>query len=89
MCLGCRSIPGIFEIDESILVNDEINILDLLVNVNLMPSKGEGRRLIQQGGLLVNNEKVTNIGLMINKASLKEGVKIKKGKKVYHKVILK
>ena len=77
------------EIDASTLVNDEINVLDLLVNVNLLPSKGEGRRLIQQGGLLVNNEKVTNIGLMITKAELVEGVKIKKGKKVYHKVILK
>ena len=77
------------EIDESSLVNDEINVLDLLVLVNLMPSKGEGRRLIQQGGLLVNNEKVSNIGLMLSKEQLKEGVKIKKGKKVYHKVILK
>ncbi len=77
------------EISQDILVNNEINILDLLVNVNLMPSKGEGRRLIQQGGLLVNNEKVTNIGLMISLEELKEGIKIKKGKKVYHKVVLK
>ena len=38
--------------------NDEINIMDLLVLVNLLPSKGEARRLIQQGGLLVNDEKV-------------------------------
>ena len=77
------------EIEESNLVNGEINILDLLVLVNLLPSKGEGRRLIQQGGLLVNNEKVTNIGLMISKQELLDGVKIKKGKKVYHKVIIK
>ena len=77
------------EIEESNLVNGEINILDLLVLVNLLPSKGEGRRLIQQGGLLVNNEKVTNIGLMISKQELLDGVKIKKGKKVYHKVVLK
>ena len=77
------------EIEESNLVNGEINILDLLVLVNLLPSKGEGRRLIQQGGLLVNNEKVTNIGLMISKQQLLDGVKIKKGKKVYHKVVIK
>ena len=77
------------EIEESSLVNGEINIMDLLVLVNLLPSKGEARRLIQQGGLLVNDEKVTNIGLMISLDQLKEGVKIKKGKKVYHKVIVK
>ena len=77
------------EIDEAELNDGSINILDLLVKVNLLPSKGEGRRLIQQGGLLVNNEKVNDIALMITKDDLKEGVKIKKGKKVYHKVILK
>ena len=77
------------EISEDNLTNDEINIMDLLVLVNLLPSKGEARRLIQQGGLLVNDEKVTNIGLMISKEELLEGIKIKKGKKVYHKVIIK
>ena len=77
------------EISEDNLTNDEINIMDLLVLVNLLPSKGEARRLIQQGGLLVNDEKVTNIGLMISKQELVEGIKIKKGKKVYHKVIIK
>ena len=77
------------EISEDNLTNDEINIMDLLVLVNLLPSKGEARRLIQQGGLLVNDEKVTNIGLMISKEQLVEGIKIKKGKKVYHKVIIK
>ena len=77
------------EISEDKLTNEEINIMDLLVLVNLLPSKGEARRLIQQGGLLVNDEKVTNIGLMISKVQLLDGVKIKKGKKVYHKVIIK
>ena len=77
------------EISEENLANEEINIMDLLVLVNLLPSKGEARRLIQQGGLLVNDEKVTNIGLMISKAQLVDGIKIKKGKKVYHKVIIK
>ena len=77
------------EISEDNLTNGEINIMDLLVLVNLLPSKGEARRLIQQGGLLVDNEKVTNIGLMISKEKLTEGIKVKKGKKVYHKVILK
>ena len=77
------------EISEDKLTNEEINIMDLLVLVNLLPSKGEARRLIQQGGLLVNDEKVNNIGLMISKVQLLDGVKIKKGKKVYHKVIIK
>ena len=67
----------------------EITIEPKDILVNLLPSKGEARRLIQQGGLLVNDEKVTNIGLMISKEQLVEGVKVKKGKKVYHKVIIK
>jgi tyrosyl-tRNA synthetase len=74
---------------ETIENTGNINILDLLVQLSIISSKGEARRLIQQGGLLVNDEKVTNIGLMISKEQLLEGIKIKKGKKVYHKVIIK
>ncbi len=71
-------------------IGDGIKILDLLVNVNFIPSKGEGRRLIQQGGLSVDGEKVTEIDFTITKDSFKEGkIIIKKGKKAFLKIELK
>ena len=66
-----------------------INILDLLVKCKLVPSKSEARRNVQQGGVLVNNEKVEDIALMITKDELKDGIKIRRGKKVYHRAIIK
>ena len=54
----------------------------------LIPSKGEGRRLIQQGGVLVDGEKVTDPKAVLTVDALNKGVVIKKGKKVYHKVTL-
>ena len=66
-----------------------IQLLDAMIVANLITSKGEGRRLIEQGGVSVNNEKVTDVYMVLTKEMLKEGVKIKKGKKVFHKVISK
>ena len=66
-----------------------IQLLDAMVSANLITSKGEGRRLIEQGGVSVNNEKVTDVYMVLTKDMLKEGVKIKKGKKVFHKVVVK
>ena len=66
-----------------------IQLLDAMIAANLITSKGEGRRLIEQGGVSVNNEKVTDVYMVLTKEMLKEGVKIKKGKKVFHKVISK
>ena len=64
-------------------------LLNVLVKCGLTTSRGEGRRLIEQGGLTVNGEKVTNPNVMVSLEELKEGIKIKKGKKVFHKAILK
>ena len=75
------------------VTKDEIagmNILDLLVKIELIPSKGEGRRLVQQNGLTVNGEKVTDINMVIaEELFADEGMIVKKGKKVFHRVILK
>ena len=60
-----------------------INILDLLVKTALCPSKSEARRLVQQGGVSVDDVKVTDPNAAVEVA---ESVIIKKGKKVYHKV---
>ena len=64
-------------------------LLDAMVLAGLITSKGEGRRLIEQGGVSINDEKVTDVYAVLTKDMLKSGVKIKKGKKVFHKVVAK
>ena len=66
-----------------------MNIIDLMLACGLAPSKGEARRLIQQGGVAVDGEKVTDFGTVVSKAALAAGVKIKKGKKIFHRAISK
>ena len=68
---------------------DGISAIDLLSACGLIPTRSEGRRLIEQGGMLVNGEKVASFDTKISAELLKEGVKIKKGKKVFHKAVLK
>ena len=70
-------------------LGEGIGLLDLLVLTKLATSKGEGRRLIEQGGLSINGEKVNDVNLKIKKEDLAEPIKIKKGKKAFHKVVLK
>lgn len=65
-------------------------ILDVLTAVKLIPSKAEGRRLIQQNGLSINDEKVTDVNLTVTKDMFGEnGMIVKKGKKVYHRICIK
>ncbi len=73
---------------ESDLADGQISVLDLLVKTGLASSKGEGRRLVQQGGVSVNEEKVADISASFTESQLKEGLVIKKGKKVFHKAVL-
>ncbi len=70
-------------------VADEMGLLDIMLASKLIPSKGEGRRLIQQGGVSVDDEKVADPNMTVSKEKLTAGIVIKKGKKVYHKVIAK
>ncbi|MBR5542496.1 MAG: tyrosine--tRNA ligase [Oscillospiraceae bacterium] len=70
-------------------IGDGIGILDLLLACSLVPSKGEARRLIQQGGISLDGEKVEAPDFIVESARLSDGVKIKKGKKVFHKAIIK
>lgn len=64
-------------------------LLEVMIEANLITSKSEGRRLIEQGGVSVDGTKVEDVNLLVSQASLKEGIKIKKGKKVFHKIIAK
>ncbi len=69
---------------------DGMGILDLLVETKLAQSKGEARRLVTQGGVSVNDEKVTDIALALTNDMIgDDGLIIKKGKKVFHRVVLK
>ncbi len=66
----------------------EVSIVDILVQCKLASSKGEARRLIQQGGVSVDEEKITSIDYKIPIDKLKDGIKIKKGKKIFHKAVI-
>lgn len=77
------------ELTQDALTDRQIGVLDLLVAAGLAPSKGEARRLVQQGGVSIDNEKVADATAVITAQTLQTGIVIKKGKKVYHKVTLK
>ncbi len=67
----------------------KLGVLELLVLTGLVPSKGEGRRLIQQGGITINGNKVEEISATVTAADFADNaILIKKGKKVFHKVTL-
>ena len=70
------------------LTGGSIGILDLLLAAGLVPSKREARQLIQQGGILLDGEKVSDATLAVPAEALQQGVVVKKGKKTYHKVQL-
>ena len=77
------------EIGADTLTNGEVGIMDLMVLCKLTASKSEARRLVQQGGVFVNDAKVDTIDYKVTEDMLKEGVKIRKGKKTFHKAVYK
>ncbi len=77
------------EVEKSSLVDGGIYLSDLMVLCKLCQSKGEAKRLISQGGVTFNDEKVTDFAYKASEEDLEKGAIIKKGKKVFHKAILK
>ena len=74
-----------FELESNLLENGEIGVIDLLCASKLTPSKGEARRLIQQGGVSVDDEKVTDLKAVITSADFEKGhIIVKKGITSYH-----
>ncbi|MBQ8128931.1 MAG: tyrosine--tRNA ligase [Clostridia bacterium] len=65
-----------------------LSVIDLMIACGLGKSKGEIRRLIQQGGVTVDGAKVESIDEIVGRDRLRDGVKIRKGKKVFHRAIL-
>ena len=76
------------EITADKLVDGKIGILTLMVTCGLAPSNKQARQLVEQGGVFVNDEKVPNPQYVVTEEMLKEGVKIRKGKKVFHKAVM-
>ncbi len=66
----------------------KISVVDMLCTAKLAPSKGEAKRLIQQGGVALNDEKVTEFGATVSLDAFDGDVIIKKGKKIYHRFVL-
>jgi tyrosyl-tRNA synthetase len=75
-----------FTLDKQVLI-DNINILDLLVLTKLLPSKSEARRLIEQGGILLNNNRIIDTNMIITlRDTIDNCIIIQKGKKTFLKI---
>ena len=70
-------------------IGDGVGMLDLLCSVGFIPSKAEGRRLVQQGGLTVNDEKVTDTNAVATADMFGgDGMIVRRGKKVFHRIVV-
>ena len=76
------------EIAEADLIDGAIDILTILVKAGLVPSKSEARRAVDQGGVTVEGEKVTDIKATYTADTLKNGIVVRRGKKAFKKVVL-
>ena len=71
-------------------IEKNISILDAMINAGLAPSKGQARTLINQGGIALNDEKISDTNYILSEKDFKDGFAIlKKGKKIYHKLEIK
>ena len=78
-----------FEFTKDMFVDDKMTVIDVLMNAKLTSSKGEARRLIQQGGVSVDDEKVTDLQKTVSVSDFEKGhIIVKKGKKVFLKITL-
>ena len=76
------------EITADDLFENSINITNLIVKCGICTSKGEAKRLIQQGGISINDEIISALDKTYTCEDLKQGLKIRKGKKHFHKAIM-
>ena len=85
---GADNAPTV-ELAESDLQDGAIDILSVLVKAELVPSRSEARRAVEQGGVTVNDEKITNLRHSFTAADLKDGILVRRGKKNFKKVVIK
>ena len=68
--------------------NENISIIDAIILANIAPSKGQARTLITQGGISLNDEKITDINYVLSDKDFQDGYAIlKKGKKVFYRLL--
>lgn len=75
-------------VEDADFEDGKVTVLSLMIKAGMIKSNGEGRRLIQQGGISVNDEKITDVFTAVSKDDLTNGIVVKKGKKVFHKFTL-
>ncbi|MBO5312949.1 MAG: tyrosine--tRNA ligase [Clostridia bacterium] len=76
------------KIEQDDLRDGAIDILSILVKAELVPSRSEARRAVEQGGVTVNNDKVTDIKKLYTEEELSKGLVVRRGKKAFKKVIM-
>ncbi len=86
---GNSDLTPSVDVDAASLTDGVIDVNSLLVLAKMVPSRSEGRRAIEQGGVSVDGEKVTDVKATVTEEQLKAGVLVKRGKKSFAKFILK
>ena len=85
---GADNAPTV-ELTADDLVEGAIDILSVLVKAELVPSRSEARRAVEQGGVTVNDEKITNLRQSYTASDLADGILVRRGKKNFKKVVIK
>ena len=80
-----QNMPSTVIDDQDFNEDGSITVLSMMIKAGLIKSNGEGRRLVQQGGITVNDEKMTDPFMSVSKDDLSNEVIVKKGKKTFHK----
>lgn len=78
-----------YDLPKSELIDNKISLISLLSLSQISPSKSESRRLIKQGGICINGNKISDENYQVNISDLEKGIIIKKGKKTFKKITLK
>ena len=86
---GDSSLTPTVEVGEELLRDGAIDVNGLLVIGKMVPSRSEGRRAIEQGGVTLDGDKVTDVKALVTREQLIDGVLVKRGKKSFNKFVLK
>lgn len=87
---GTANMPTTELTDEDFAEDGTLDVISILVKTGLVPTRSEGRRAIEQGGVSVEGEKITDVKHTIAKSDIsEEGLVVRRGKKKYHKICVK
>ena len=75
------------QLEDADFTDGAVSVIDMLIKADLIKSRGEGRRLIQQGGVSVNDVKITDVFATVAAAEFAKDIIVKKGKKIFHKFV--